>query len=370
MNHRKTALLAATALATAIGIGSATAIGLGSDPPVESDPRQGPQLVRIAIAKPAQPAERAFTGVISARVQSNLGFRVPGKVVARLVDVGQSVRTGQSLVRLDQTDLDLALAAKEKGVAAARALAVQAAAEEARHRALRKKGWSTQQKYDQVKAALDSAQAQLAAAEAEAGVARNEVSYALLLADADGTVVDTLAEPGQVVAAGQTVVKLAHAGAREATVNLPEAVRPAIGSPAQARLYGAPSAPSPARLRQLSDAADPASRTYEARYVLEGEAARAPLGATITVRVATNEAGGATEVPIGALHDDGKSTGLWVLDPATSSVSFRTVQVRGLAAETAVVSGVHSGERIVALGAHLLHEGERVRGAEQMVAAQ
>jgi RND family efflux transporter MFP subunit len=369
MNHRKTVLLAATALA-AIGLGSAAAIGLGSDPPVESDPRQGPQLVRIAIAKPTRPAERAFTGIISARVQSNLGFRVPGKVVARLVDVGQTVRTGEPLMRLDQTDLDLALAAKEKVVAAARALAVQAAADEARYHTLRRSGWSPQQKYDQSKAALDSAKAQLAAAEAEAGVARNEVSYALLLADADGTVVDTLAEPGQVVAAGQTVVKLAHAGAREATVSLPEAVRPAIGSPAQARLYGEPSAFWPARLRQLSDAADPASRTFEARYVLEGEAARAPLGATVTVRVAANEAGGATEVPIGALHDDGKSTGLWVLDPATSSVSFRTVQVRGLAAETAVVSGVHSGERIVALGAHLLHEGERVRGAEQMVAAQ
>jgi hypothetical protein len=86
--------------------------------------------------------------------------------------------------------------------------------------------------------------------------------------------------------------------------------------------------------------------------------------------VATNEAGEATEVPIGALYDDGKSTGLWVLDPATSSISFRTVQVRRLATETAVIGGVRSGERVVALGAHLLHEGERVRVAEQMVAAQ
>jgi RND family efflux transporter MFP subunit len=370
MNHRKTVLLAATALATAIGLGSVAAISLGSAAPVESDPRQGPQLVQIAIARPAGSAERAFTGVISARVQSNLGFRVPGKVIERLVDAGETVHAGQPLMRLDQTDLDLALAAKEKAVAAARALAVQAAADEARHRKLRKAGWSTQQKYDEVKSALDSAQAQLEAAEAEAEVARNEVSYALLPADADGTVVDTLAEPGQVVAAGQSVVRLAHVGPREATVNLPETVRPAIGSPAEVRLYGSSSGTSPARLRQLSDAADPATRTYEARYVLEGEAARAPLGATVTVRVAASEAGEAAEVPIGALHDNGKSTGLWVLDPATSSVSFRTVQVRGLAAETAVVSGVHSGERIVALGAHLLHEGERVRGAEQMVAAQ
>jgi RND family efflux transporter MFP subunit len=370
MSYRKTVLLAATALVTAIGLGLAAAIGLGSAAPVESDPRQGPQLVQIAIAKPAESAERAFTGVISARVQSSLGFRVPGKVIERLVDTGESVHAGQPLMRLDPTDLELALAAKEKAVAAARAFAVQAAADEARHRELRKAGWSTQQKYDEVKAAFDSANAQLAVAEAEAKVARNEVSYALLLADADGTVVETLAEPGQVVAAGQTVVRLAHVGPREATVNLPETLRPVIGSPAQARLYGSSRADSPARLRQLSDAADPATRTYEARYVLEGAAARAPLGATVTVRVATSEAGEAAEVPIGALYDDGKSTGLWVLDPETWSVSFHTVQVRRLAAETAIVAGVHSGERVVALGAHLLQEGERVRVAGQTVAAQ
>jgi RND family efflux transporter MFP subunit len=273
-------------------------------------------------------------------------------------------------MHLDPTDLELALAAREKAVAAARALTVRAAADEARHRQLRKSGWSTQQRYDEVKAALDAANAQLEAAEAEAEVARNEVSYALLLADADGTVVDTLAEPGQVVAAGQTVVKLAHVGPREATVNLPETVRPAIGSPAEVRLYGSSPGTSPARLRQLSDAADPATRTYEARYVLEGEAARAPLGATVTVRVATSEAGEAAEVPIGALYYDGKSTGLWVLDPANSSVSFHAVQVNRLAAETAVVVGVSVGERVVALGAHLLHEGERVRVAETTVAAQ
>jgi RND family efflux transporter MFP subunit len=370
MNRCNRVLLAAAALGTAIGLGSAAAISLGSAEPVESDPRQELPLVQIAIAKPAQAAERAFTGVISARVQSNLGFRVPGKVIERLVDTGESVRASQPLMRLDPTDLELARAAREKAVAAAQALAVQAAADEARHRQLRKSGWSTQQKYDDVKAALDSADAQLEAVEAEAEVARNEVSYALLLADADGTIVDTLAEPGQVVAAGQTVVKLAHVGPREAMVNLPETLRPGIGSPAQASLYGSSRAASPARLRQLSDAADPATRTYEARYVLEGEAARAPLGATVTVRVSTNEADEAAEVPIGALHDDGKSTGLWVLEPETSSVSFHAVQVSRLAAETAVVAGIRSGEHVVALGAHLLHQGERVRVAEMTVAAQ
>ena len=119
MNHRKTVLLAAAALAAAIGLGSAAAISLGSASPVESDPRQGPPLVQIAIAKPAQAAERAFTGVISARVQSNLGFRVPGKVIERLVDTGETVRAGQPLMRMDPNDFALALAA-QSGVAAPR----------------------------------------------------------------------------------------------------------------------------------------------------------------------------------------------------------------------------------------------------------
>src|SRR5262249_43132460 len=152
----------------------------------------------------------------------NLGFRVSGKVIERLVDVGQDVQAGQPLMRLDQKDLDLALSAKENAVAAARALAVQTKADETRYRQLTVAGWVARQRYDQAKAAFDTANAQLAAAEAQADVARNEAGYSLLLADTDGTVVETLAEPGQVVAAGQTVLKLAHAGPREALVNLPE----------------------------------------------------------------------------------------------------------------------------------------------------
>jgi RND family efflux transporter MFP subunit len=370
-------VLSAAALTAAVGLGTAAVIfgpaaatNRESDRAAQFDPRQGSQLVQIAVAKPAVASERTFTGIIAARVQSNLGFRVPGKVVERLVDVGQEVRAGQPLMRLDQKDLDLALAAKENAVAAARAAAVQARADEARYRKLAADGWASRQRYEQAKAAFDTAAAQLVAAEAQANVARNEAGYSLLLADADGTVVETLADPGQVVAAGQTVVKLAHAGPREALVNLPETVRPAIGSAAQARVYGSASIPSPARLRQLSDAADAASRTYEARYVLDGEASLAPLGATVTVTLSTGETSDAVEVPLGALYDNGQSSDVWVVDPHSSSVSLRAVQVRGLAEETAVVSGVKSGERVVALGAHLLHQGERVRLADDRIAAQ
>ncbi len=371
-------VLLSTSIVVVIGLASAAvtvflpAMGTRSEQDVsgETDPRLKQQLVQIAIAKAAGTSERAFTGTISARVQSNLGFRVPGKVIERLVDAGQDVRAGQPLMRLDQKDLDLALTAAENAVASARALAVQAKADEARYRQLVAAGWVAKQRYDQAKAAIDSAAAQLAAAEAQADVARNEAGYSLLVADADGTVVETLAEPGQVVAAGQTVVTLAHAGPREATVNFPETVRPAIGSPALARVYGGTSAPSPARLRQLSNAADSASRTYEARYVLEGDASGTPLGATVTVFVPNGGMTEAVEVPLGALYDDGKSSGVWIVDPQSSSVSLRAVQVRQLAEETAIVSGVNPSERVVALGAHLLHEGQRVDIVDDRVAVR
>lgn len=367
---RKIGLVVA-ALVVAIGVAAAWGIDLRpATAAKDADPRQTPALVTTAVVKPALPPERTFTGVVSARVKSNLGFRVPGKVIERLVDVGQNVRAGQVLMRLDRKDLDLTLTARENAVTSARAFARQAAADEARYRQLLADGWSTRQKYEQIKAQLDSANAQLAAAQAQAEVAKNEAGYSLLVADADGTVVDTLVEPGQVVAAGQPVVSLAHSGPREATVNLPETVRPALGSVAQATVYGMSSGPSPARLRQMSDAADPASRTYEARYVLGGEAAQAPLGATVTVSMATHGTDDASEVPLGALYDDGKSSGVWVLDDATSTVSFRAIQVHRLAEETAFVSGVRPGERIVALGAHLLHEGAQVRASGGLMALQ
>jgi len=378
MNVKRRHMLYFAALSAVACLGAAAIIGIGVASSIEpqqraatsADPRQGPQLVQVAAVKPAAVSGRTFTGVVSARVQSNLGFRVAGKVIERLVDAGQTVAAGQPLLRLDRKDLRLALTAKENVVTSARASVVQARADEKRYRQLRANGWSTRQKYDQAKAALDSAEAQLTAAEALADIARNEVGYSLLLADADGTIVETLAEPGQVVAAGQTVVRLAHAGPREATVYLPETMRPAIGSPAQARLYGASSPPSPARLRQLADAADPSSRTYDARYVLEGDAARAPLGATVTITIMRNENDEASEVPLGAIYDDGKSSGVWVYHPTSSSVSLRPVRVRQLTEETAIVSGVSPGESVVALGAHLLHQGERVRLADGRMAAQ
>lgn len=329
------------------------------------DPRQAPPIVRLVTAAPVHGSSRKFTGTIGARVQSNLGFRTAGKIVERLVGVGEQVKAGQSLMRLDETDLHLALTAKRNAVAAARATVVQTDADEQRYASLVSKGWSSRQRYEQAKAASDTAKAQLAAAEAEARVAENEATYSILVADADGTVVETLGEPGQVVSAGQTVVRLAQSGPREAVVALPETIRPAIGSAAEARIYGSDGVRHTAYLRQLSDAADPQTRTYEARYVLGGEAAAAPLGSTVTVRLACQVDQPGVEVPLGAVLDDGLKTGVWVVDSATSTVRFQPVKLVRVSGETAVVSGLTSGAPIVSLGAHLLQDGTRVRFASE-----
>jgi RND family efflux transporter MFP subunit len=331
-----------------------------------SDPRTSIQFVQVATVQSAGPAERAFTGVVTARVQSNLGFRVPGKVIKRLVNTGDFVRQGQALMQIDRNDLELAIAAKDAAVASAKARAIQTAADEGRYRTLLDAGVATRQNYDQVKAAADTARAELRQAKAEAQVADNEGGYSVLTADADGVVTDTLAEPGQVVAAGQTVVKLAHDGPREAAVYLPETIRPALGSIVRATLYGE-TASVPARLRQLSDAADSETRTFEARYVLEGVDAKAPLGATVTIELpAGTQTSDPSKVPIASIIDRGNGPGVWALNTKTSTVSFRPVKVLRLGDEDAVLAdGVKPGEEVVALGAHLLSDGQHVRLADE-----
>ena len=325
------------------------------------DPRLQSPRVEVFKAAATGSTHRTFTGIVEARVQSDLGFRVGGKILERSVDVGQRVQKGQPLMRLDPEDLRLSAAAQKANVEAARAKYTQAKADETRSAMLIKSGVISGREYDQDRAALDSAKALLEAVEAQARVSNNSSEYAVLLADADGVIVRTLSEPGQVVAAGQTVIQLAHDGPREALINLPEGVRPDLGTIASARLYGQDQRYQ-ARLRQLSDAADPASRTFEARYVLEGEAASAPLGSTVTITLASPQTSGnqAVVVPVGAVYDRGSGPGVWIVNDK-SEVKFRFVQIASIGQEEVVVSrGVQAGERVVALGAHLLHEGQVV----------
>jgi RND family efflux transporter MFP subunit len=337
------------------------AIAACHNPTASLDPRTQAPLVRVAAVQSSIQAERSFTGTVAARVQSDLGFRVPGKILERLVDTGQTVKRGQPLMRIDPTDLRLATRAHEEVVAAATARARQTADDEARYRDLVSSGAVSASAYDKVKSAAEAARAELNGANAQADVSRNLTGYAVLLADADGVVVETLAEPGQVVGAGQVVVRVARVGHREAVIELPETLRPAIGSIGRASLYGSRLAGA-AKLRQLSDAANPHTRTFEARYVLDRRLADAPLGSTIAIQIADGRSDPALQIPIGAIFDPGKGPGVWLVEGETPRVIWRAVHVVSVADEAALVVGdLHAGDRIVALGAHLLHEGEVVR---------
>ncbi|CRM33050.1 Multidrug transporter MdtA [Pseudomonas sp. 28 E 9] len=305
--------------------------------------------------------QSAYTGVVAARTESNLGFRVSGKVIERKVDPGQHVSRGDTLLVLDIGDFELALRSAKNRVNAAQAQLRQRRDDENRYQRLASTGAVSRQIFDQSATNLRVAEAELAAAQSDASQIENRRTYSVLKADGDGIITDMLADRGQVVAEGQIVARLAHDGAREAIVNLPEQQRARAAQNALAFPFGAPDQAVTATLRELSASADPTTRTYRARYVLHGPVERFALGSTITLRLQGDGQAQQTRVPIGALQDAGQGTGVWLIAD-DNTISFAPVKVASLGQEEALLdSGVTPGQTIVALGAHLLHSGDRVR---------
>lgn len=355
------ALVAGVAVTVAYG----AVLGKDENTPVVSP---SPRPVRTFTVVAASGSTAEFTGVIHARTESDLGFRVPGKITEKLVKDGDHVKRGQPLMRLDPADLQLAAAAAREAVEAARAQNNFALADERRlHRLVAINAVSAQE-YDRAKSSADATTAQLAAAVAQAAQLENQVGYAVLKAEADGIIMETPADIGQVVGVGTVVIRLAHDGAREAVVNFPEGeAKVTKKSTAVAKLYADQGQTFPAQLRELSAMADPLTRTYQARYTLSGAGEKAPLGATVTVHLDEEKAEGAAvryEIPIGALYDGGAGPSVWVVkkDSETATLSRQAVEVAKLGSETALISkGLTSGEQILALGAHLVKEGEPVK---------
>lgn len=321
-----------------------------------------PPLVATAQAIPAGAGQLDLTGEVRARVEADLGFRVAGQIARRLVDPGQRVAAGQPLMALDPVDLDLAARGAQADSAAAEAQALRAEADLRRAEQLAAGGWVSQARLDAARREAQAVRAQAAAARAVAGQAANARGYAVLRADSAGIVTAVLAQPGQVVAAGMPVVRLARAGAPEAAIDVPETLVRALPAEATAVAAAEPGRVFTARLRDVAGSADPASRTFAARYAL-ADAGALPLGSTVTVRLATRAAADTLAVPIGALHDAGQGPAVWVVE--RGQVRRRAVKLAALEEERALVSaGLAAGERVVALGAHLLREGQAVRLAD------
>lgn len=322
-----------------------------------------PRAVRVQIvAFEARPETRSFAGTVRARVEADLAFRVAGKVVTRLVSVGDRVRAGEAVAALDDTDLRLQAEAAGAELAAARSSLAQAQADLARIAALEKHGWATNAASDRQKAAADEAIGRVTRAERSLDLARNQLSYVTLRADADGVVTATSVEPGQVVAAGQAAIRLAHLGETEAVVDLPETyVGTVREAEARIELWSAPGRSYRAHLRELSPAADPGTRTFAARFTIEDADAAVALGMTATVTLSRPAGPPLARLPLSAVYDDGRGPMVWVVG-ADGSLTAQPVAVAAYGAEdVAIRSGIAAGDRVVVLGVHKLDAGQRVR---------
>src|SRR5213592_1244659 len=261
-----------------------------------------PVLVATVHYEASSP-ERSFVGTIRPRIETDMGFRVPGKVAKRLVEVGQTVDVGQPLATLDEVDLKLQAEQAEAEFRAATGVLAQASAAEIRAKELREKGWTTDAQMDQARAAADEARARFNRAERSVELTKNSLSYATLAADARGVVTATLIEPGQVVAAGQTAVRVARFAEKEAVVAIPETlVGRAKDGVASVSLWSEPDKKYLAKLREIAPSADPATRTYLAKFSLPGAGDSVSLGMTATLTLSDPATDRVARVPLSALY--------------------------------------------------------------------
>jgi RND family efflux transporter MFP subunit len=319
------------------------------------------RVIRIGAADTTRRIE--YAGEVRARYETRLAFRVPGKIVERMVEVGSSVKAGQPVARLDAADLNLAAASARAQTASAAAERQLAEAEYKRYRELREKNFISQAEFDRRANAFSTAEARLAAARAQQRQADNQAGYAVLHADTAGIITAIEAEAGQVVLASQTVAKLARPGEREIAFAVPESQRDFLERTSQltVTLNARPGRSWSGKLRELSPAADPVTRTYAARVTINDPGEEVELGMSARVEALAGRTARAIEVPIAALHSRGADTQVFVVE-ANGTVRAQAVRTAGVTGERVVIeSGLKPGDVVVAAGAQLLRTGQRVR---------
>lgn len=349
--HRPTALLAALCLTVAL-----TGCQRGADTAPVAD--EAP-FVRTAVVEPAGPAAQGLSGTVRARVESPLAFQVGGRVIARRVDAGQTVSAGQVLFELDPADLEQTVRTAEADATAAETAWRTAQADLARVRELQARSFVSAQALDRAELTVRESQSRRDAASARLVQARNARGYAQLRAPAAGVLVDVSGQPGQVVAAGQPVAVLAQRGEREVEVNFPDGVLP----PAQGDAVLPDGQRLPLRLREAAPMVDALGRTRRARYTVGELPATVALGSVVGARFALPGAASGNplwRVPVGALDERGQGPRVWRLrdgKPEPVSVQIRAVDDR----QATVAGALQPGDRVIALGTHLLQEGMTVR---------
>ncbi|WP_047248897.1 efflux RND transporter periplasmic adaptor subunit [Chromobacterium subtsugae] len=346
-----------------LGLALAAALGLSACKGQTAAP-EDIRPVRYAVAGGhAETGGDSYAGEIRARHETQLAFRVAGKVVAKLVNSGERVKKGQPLARLDPSDYQLDLAGKQAQLAAAESDLAQQQLNLKRYRELLTKQFISQAQVDGQQNGVNAAQAKVNQARAALSASRNQTAYSTLTADADGVVSQMQAEPGLVVAAGQPVAKLSQDGAREVAIQVPENALERLRAAGvfQVSLWKG-GAPLQGKLRELAADADPATRTYPARIALSGDSRALQLGMTANVRAPGQAAAGALRLPLTAVLDLQGKHYVWTIDAQSLRVSRKPVSVGAADNDSiAVTDGVRAGDKVVTAGVHLLREGQRVK---------
>lgn len=330
-----------------------------SAPPEE--PVRAVKVLEVAGTAPSFRHE--YAGEVRAQLESRLSFRVGGKLIKRQAELGQHVVAGQILAQLDPQDYRLAADAARAQVAAATTNRNLAAADYRRYQELKEQNFISGAELERRDSTLKSAQAQLQQAQSQLAVQGNQADYAVLTAAVSGVVTAIDAEPGQVVAAGAPVLRIAADGVRDVVFAVPEDKVAAIkvGAPVTLRVW-AQSADLSGKVREVAASSDPVTRTYLVKVAVDAKEPP-PLGATVTVTVP--DAGPARiaviKLPTSALRQEGQTTAVWLLDKATMTLRSQPIQIATIDGNDAVVAaGLEPGMLVVSAGVHVLSVGQKV----------
>jgi RND family efflux transporter MFP subunit len=354
--------------ATALAIAAAATLSACSKsaPAVTEDVRP---VRTITVGVSDIEAAASYAAEVRPRFESRLAFRVPGKITQRLVDLGSTVKAGQPLARLDAQDLALAASASQAQVASARANFELAQSELKRVQTLAAQNFVSESRIEQAQTQLRAAQAQLDAVQAQARAQGNQTAYATLVSDRAGVVTAVEAEAGQVVSAGQTVMRVAVVNSKasdsDVVFNVPEqtAQRLKPGAKAVVSLWSAPGKTWNAAVREVSPAADPVTRTFAVRASLDDPENAAPLGATASVRINGGNQQ-ALIVPLAAVVEKDGKQAVWVVDGGVAKrvpVQVAGPALGGAGASLAIAQGITPGAKVITAGLHTLNEGQKVK---------
>jgi RND family efflux transporter MFP subunit len=358
------------AVAVVIGVGAAAAAGFAAlswtanaSRPVANEPLvRSARVMEIAYQRRSQ--SLVLAGTVVPRIETNLGFRVAGKIVARTVDVGTTVKPGDLIAQLDPADYRLAVDNARAALASAEADHARAKADHERYLNLRGSAVFTPQTLEQRQSLAATALARVDQAKSQLSSAENNLAYTDLRADSEGVITTVQAEVGQVMAQGQGVVRVARTDELEIVVGVPEhrlkAVREARA--ASFELWSDPGKRHAVRLRELSPSADPMTRTYPARFSVIDPPTFIGLGMTATLAFERPDAQSVAEVPLSAIFQRGTQPAVWVVDKESGTVALRSVSIaRWRDDSAAIASGVKEGELIATAGVHKLEAGQKVK---------